>query len=313
MSSPYAGMTAVLYARVSTDDKGQNTDVQVLKMKEWCSYHEVEILGIYEEEKSGKNMDRPELDRVIGRIARGGVNMLLAFDVSRLGRNASDVDQIRKTVSQYKTVIRYVTNDFAPETGAGRLINGVEAWEAEQHLEKHSNAVKAGMQHARIYGTASGKPIGRPPAIVIENGAQSREAFTDEKGGNVFDIDKAMELADHGHTISSASKELNVPASTMSDILSRLGRRDEFENRRLTCPITTEQLMVMARKGMNMMECSAVLHCSIVTIREKLIADGKLSTFTKACRAVKRSRKRMPTETSPSLYIEEGNEGGVGL
>jgi len=312
MTSPYSGMTAVLYARVSTDDKGQNTDVQVLKMKEWCSHNEVEILGIYQEERSGKNMDRPELDRVIGRIARGGVNMLLAFDVSRLGRNASDVDQIRKTVSQYKTVIRYVTNDFAPETGTGRLINGVEAWEAEAHLEKHSNAVKAGMQHARVYGTASGKPIGRPPAIVIENGSQSRAAFADEKGRNVFDIDRAMELADSGHTISSASKILKVPASTMTDILMRLGRREEFENRRLSCPITTEQLMAMAREGMNMMECSAALHCSVMTIREKLIADGKLSAFSKACRAVRRSRKRMPTETSRDLYIGAGGEGGVG-
>lgn len=311
MTSPYAGMTAVLYARVSTDDKGQNTDVQVMKMKEWCSYNDVQILGIYQEEKSGKNMDRPELDRVIGRIARGGVNLLLAFDVSRLGRNASDVDQIRKTVSQYMTVIRYVTSDFAPETGSGRLLNGVEAWEAEAHLEKHSNAVKAGMQHARVYGTVSGKPIGRPPAIVIENGTQSRAAFADEKGRNVFDIDKAMELADSGHTISSASKILKVPASTMTDILMRLGRREEFENRRIACPITTEQLMAMARNGMNMMECSAALHCSITTIREKLIADGKLSAFSKAVRVVRRSRKRMSTETSRGLYTEAGNEGGV--
>ena len=39
----------------------------------------------------------------------------------------SDVDHIRKTMSQYKIVIRYVTNDFDSEIGVERLINGVEA------------------------------------------------------------------------------------------------------------------------------------------------------------------------------------------
>ena len=311
MASPYAGMTAVLYARVSTDDKGQDPEVQVLKMKEWCETNDVQILGIYREEKSGKNMERPEMDRVIGRIARGGVNILLAFDVSRIGRNASDVDKIRKTAGSYNTVIRYVTSDVAPETGAGRLINGVEAWQAEEHLVKHRNAVKAGMDKAKVFGTASGMPIGRPPTIVVTNGVRSREAFSEEKPKPIVDIDRVMELADKGNSLSAAANAIDVPPSTLIEILSRMGLREEYERRRSECPVTVERIMELADRGMNMMEISAMLQCSVSTIREKLIAADRLPQFRKTVRAVRRLRKRMPTETSPSLYTEEEGDGGV--
>ena len=37
MTMEYDGMSAILYARVSTDDKGQTTETQVRAGKEWCA------------------------------------------------------------------------------------------------------------------------------------------------------------------------------------------------------------------------------------------------------------------------------------
>ena len=107
----YEGQTAVLYARVSTDDKDQRPEVQLATMREWANKEGIRIVGEYMEEKSGKDMARPQLQSALGRIVAGSlsigenddpltckVHILLAWHPTRISRDSNDLMNIKKLV-----------------------------------------------------------------------------------------------------------------------------------------------------------------------------------------------------------------------
>ncbi len=52
-------MKVALYARVSTDDKDQNPETQLLILRDYCKVYGHEILGEFVDRCSGKDPDRP--------------------------------------------------------------------------------------------------------------------------------------------------------------------------------------------------------------------------------------------------------------
>ena len=52
MVEKYTGARALLYARVSTDDKDQDPETQVRMMEQWCREREVTIVEIFREKQS---------------------------------------------------------------------------------------------------------------------------------------------------------------------------------------------------------------------------------------------------------------------
>lgn len=59
-------MNVALYARVSTDDKDQNPETQLLFLREYCDLYGHEIVEVYVDEgRSGKDPDRPEFQRMM--------------------------------------------------------------------------------------------------------------------------------------------------------------------------------------------------------------------------------------------------------
>lgn len=46
----YEEMSAVVYVRSSTDDKGQHPEIQIKDYKEFCDREEIEILEIFKDE-----------------------------------------------------------------------------------------------------------------------------------------------------------------------------------------------------------------------------------------------------------------------
>lgn len=157
MVETFPGATAVLYARVSTDDHDQITSTQVDAMKRYCEERLIEIVGIYEEKQSAKDLDRREWDAMMGRIVRGGVTFLIARDESRISRSTEDMASVVKLLSQFGTVIRYVNSPIAPETGVGKLFNTFNTWQAEEERKKLRANTSAGMQQRKAQGKHMGK------------------------------------------------------------------------------------------------------------------------------------------------------------
>ena len=78
-------MKTAIYARVSTDE--QTTDNQVLKLKQVAERNGWEIEATYADTISGAKSKRPELDRLMKAVMRKEIDMVMVWDVSRLGRS----------------------------------------------------------------------------------------------------------------------------------------------------------------------------------------------------------------------------------
>ena len=229
MKEDYDDLKAVLYARVSTDDKDQTTETQIRNMRAWCAERNVEIVGEYEEDKSAKDLNRPKFDECMGRIARGDVDLLLAWNESRISRDMDDMTRIMKIARSYRTRIRYVASSVEPEVSAGKLLNTINTWQAEEERQKLSLNTKVGMETAKAHGVHCGRML----AMCWSHKVAECESMIAKGEGckrptKIVSIDVVMDLAKQGYTINRASGIVGVSRNTLKDNLSAEGRLNEY-------------------------------------------------------------------------------------
>ncbi len=227
---PYKGMKAVLYARVSTDDKGQTTETQIREMRLWCERNGVRIIGEYEEEESGGDLDRRVFDSVLGRLARGGVNILLARDPSRISRDGQDMENIVAMVEGYDVVIRYSSADnIAPEDDNGSLLNKISTWQGEIERKKLSANTKKGMEQAKIDGTHCGRMLAFCFSHrVAEN--QKRIQTNGKRNTYIASLDTVLDFARQGITYTRVAHDImHISPDTLKSALMQEGVFDDYQ------------------------------------------------------------------------------------
>jgi DNA invertase Pin-like site-specific DNA recombinase len=92
---------AVIFARVSSVTDRQNTERQVLDLKKYAEYSDLQIEKIFEEKISGgkKNGERPMLVACLEFCQSNRIDALLVSELSRLGRNAFEVlETVKKLI-----------------------------------------------------------------------------------------------------------------------------------------------------------------------------------------------------------------------
>ncbi len=75
-------MKVALYARVSTHDKDQDPENQLIKLRDFVQRHSWDIFKIYVDYASGAKTSRPAFDRMIkdGRARRFDVILIVRID-----------------------------------------------------------------------------------------------------------------------------------------------------------------------------------------------------------------------------------------
>lgn len=84
--------TAVIYSRVSTNE--QDYSRQTAELKTYAAAYGYTIIAVFEEKLSGKNTDRPELQKMLKLVETEKINHVLSYDLSRIGRSTTDVISI---------------------------------------------------------------------------------------------------------------------------------------------------------------------------------------------------------------------------
>ena len=87
-------MRCGVYVRVSTDDQrdnGYSIDSQLRMIKEYCEKNDYDIVDVYNDAgHSGKDLMRPEMQRLLKDIKSKKIDKLIAIKVDRLTRNNYD-------------------------------------------------------------------------------------------------------------------------------------------------------------------------------------------------------------------------------
>ena len=137
------------YARVSTDD--QTLDLQRDALKH------ARCREIYEEQASGKNTARPQLESCLKSLREG--DALIVWRLDRLGRNLADLVRLITDLEQREINFESLTEKIETGSPAGRLVFHLFAALAEFERNLIRERTVAGLKAARARGRKGGRPI----------------------------------------------------------------------------------------------------------------------------------------------------------
>ena len=154
-----------LYLRVSTTDKGQDTDNQLLQLQEFCDRQGWQIHDIYKDQESGRKgkRERGNFSRLFEDAARRKFDVVLFWSLDRFTREG-----IRKTIvylqqldsfgvrfKSYTEPLLDTDNELV-----SHIVVGVLSYFAQQEAVRISERTKAGLQRVQSQGKVLGRPDG---------------------------------------------------------------------------------------------------------------------------------------------------------
>src|SRR5882672_10780511 len=174
-----------IYARVSTVDKGQDPETQLLGLREYAARRAFVVVGEYVDYASGTREDRPQYQALFAAARRRQLDVVLVWRYDRFARSTTAlVNALQEFQSLGIDFISYQEH-IDTTTPQGELIFTVMASLAQFESALMSERVKAGMARAR----AQGKRISRPP---IPRGVQGCIADLYRQGVSMHQISKKL-------------------------------------------------------------------------------------------------------------------------
>lgn len=157
-------MKVALYARVSTDDKGQDTDVQLNALREFCRIQGYEIAGEYTDQASAADyIRRTSWARMMADASLHKFDAVMVWDLSRafrqIGIGINTIDMLKSRGVAFKALKTPFLDSDSP---AADLVRNVLLAVAEFERMFMIARINEGIVNARVKGTKSGKPFGRP-------------------------------------------------------------------------------------------------------------------------------------------------------
>ncbi len=153
---------AAIYARVSTHN-GQNPEMQLEEVREYCHRRGWKIVGEYVDEGiSGSKEHRPALDRLLSDCRKRLVDAVVVYRYDRFARS---LRQLVNALDEFRALgIDFVSLHEGVDTSTpnGRLVFGIFASIAEFERELIRGRVRSGLALAR----SRGRRLGRPRVVV---------------------------------------------------------------------------------------------------------------------------------------------------
>ncbi|MDX6187743.1 recombinase family protein [Flavobacterium sp. Fl-318] len=159
--------SAYLYVRVSTDEqkrKGYSLPEQEDRLLKYCKYYDIEVKGIYREDFSAKNFNRPEWNRLFSEIKKkssGEDKNILFIKWDRFSRNIEYAYEMIGKLRKYKTTAKAIDQpiDFSVPESTVMLAVYLAVPEAENTRRAQNTA--NGIRRAKLMGRYPSKaPLG---------------------------------------------------------------------------------------------------------------------------------------------------------
>src|SRR5829696_9071567 len=155
---------AVLYARVSSDDKvrGYSLDQQIGALREWAVREGYAVREeVRDEGWSGAYLERPGLDRVRDHVEAGGVGVVVAQDADRISRDPAHRAFLDDEFERFGTRL-VALDDWDDDTHEeGELLEHLKGWVSK--AERASQYPSGAAGEARRLGAARRSGTHAPP------------------------------------------------------------------------------------------------------------------------------------------------------
>ena len=150
-------MRVGLYARVSTDDKGQDPETQMDIIRDIAIKRGYEIEGEYIDFKSGKDANRPQWKTLMGKVERNEIDGIMALRLDRVMRSVKHLCDTIEFIKKHKVKLIFSDMEFDPDNPNSQLTINILSAIAEWEREIISTRTKEGMQHRKAQGKRFGK------------------------------------------------------------------------------------------------------------------------------------------------------------
>lgn len=156
-------MRVGIYARVSTSDKDQNPETQLLPLREFCAAQGWTIIGEFVDSASAIDLKaRVQWRDLLDRASKRRIDLILLWRVDRGFRSVLDAATTLERLRAWGVGLRSYGEPWLDTTSAfGEALYYITAAYAQLERSIIATRVKAGMERAK----KQGKLLGRPRAV----------------------------------------------------------------------------------------------------------------------------------------------------
>src|SRR5579859_3717413 len=188
-----------IYSRVSTKDKGQDTENQLRQLRDFCSRQEGWTIACeYVDRVSGKHGDREAFQDMFAAASRSEFDVVLFWALDRFSREGVlNTLQYLQRLTSYGVGYRSFTEQYLDSCGLFKdAVISILATIARQERIRLSERTIAGLQRARLQGRVGGRP--------------RKEC----------DRDKLAELRRSGLSIAQIADQLSLSKTTVARLVT---------------------------------------------------------------------------------------------
>ena len=202
--------TAVIYARVSSNNDRQDTSRQIKDLENYAKLQNIEIVNVYEEHISGakKIEERQILGECLEYCKRESVNILLLSELSRLGRSTLQVLRSLDILHESKVSV-YIQNlglyTLQPNGEVNPITSIMVTVLAEMANIERSN-IQYRLNSGRANYISNGGKLGRKTGS-IKTEEKKREEYKD-----------TIALLKKGYSVRNIAKLQGIGISTVQRI-----------------------------------------------------------------------------------------------
>lgn len=179
------------YARVSTRD--QKLDLQLDALTQaGCE-------EVFQETASGKNRERPELEKLLAFARKG--DTIVVYKLDRMGRSIRDLINIVGQLDEKGVHLKVLSPDMDTSTPAGRMVFNIFAALAEFERELIVERTQAGLASAKERGVK----LGRSRSLTTSEADKAAEFY--------------WELGGDGSAVEATMKKFDISRSTFYRIV----------------------------------------------------------------------------------------------
>ena len=193
-----SNLRVALYARVSTLDKGQDPETQLIQLREYAKRRNFEIIGEFIDYALETSEERKQYKLMMQAAKKRKIDVVLVWRYDRFARSTQALVNALKAFKNLGIDFISYQENIDTTTPTGELIFHVMASLAQFESSLISERVKAGMQRAK----AQGKNISRPKL------AKNK-------------LNRIMELKEQGLSMNQISIQSGVAYGTVYNYLGK--------------------------------------------------------------------------------------------
>lgn len=151
-------MKVALYARVSTADKDQNPETQLVRLRAFAIAREYEVVGEYVDFKSGTDPNRPKFKEVKEALRLGTVKGVIVVRLDRVMRSTVELLNFIKETERWGAALICVDQPIDTGSATGRLMITILGAMAQFEAEIGRERIRDGLARKKAEGFTLGRP-----------------------------------------------------------------------------------------------------------------------------------------------------------